>query len=164
SGGALRVREVLRGGRPAGPPDETEARPGDELVLEGSAEAFARAAHLFRADGGAAMPEPAPPPVTSRAEFVDPESPVALAGRNGCAHLAEARTVFPGTRGCEECLRDGTEWVHLRLCMTCGHVGCCDTSPQKHATAHFHATRHPVIRSLQPGEEWAWCYEDEVLS
>jgi hypothetical protein len=71
------------------------------------------------------------------------------------------RPVTPSGRGCEECLRDGTEWLHLRLCMTCGHVGCCDDSPMKHATAHFHATNHPVIRSFEPGESWGWCFVDE---
>ncbi|AWB93076.1 Na+/H+ antiporter [Aeromicrobium chenweiae] len=80
-----------------------------------------------------------------------------------CEHLAAA-TVVPDPRtpkGCEECLRDGTSWVHLRLCMTCGHVGCCDSS-QGHATAHFKETDHPVMRSFEPGEAWRWCYIDEV--
>jgi CPA1 family monovalent cation:H+ antiporter len=70
----------------------------------------------------------------------------------------------PGTPdGCEECLRDGTRWVHLRLCLSCGHVGCCDSSPQRHATAHFRATGDPVIRSFQPGETWRWCFLDEEI-
>lgn len=64
--------------------------------------------------------------------------------------------------GCEDCLRMGGKWLHLRICLTCGHVGCCDNSPNRHATAHFHATSHPLIRSLEPGEEWSWCYVDEV--
>lgn len=64
--------------------------------------------------------------------------------------------------GCEECLASGTRWVHLRLCLSCGHVGCCDNSPGRHATAHFHAAGHPVIRSYEPGEDWFWCYVDEV--
>ena len=66
--------------------------------------------------------------------------------------------------GCEECLQGGTRWVHLRLCLTCGHVGCCDSSPMKHATAHFGETEHPVIRSFQPGEDWRWCYVDQILA
>jgi uncharacterized UBP type Zn finger protein len=79
-----------------------------------------------------------------------------------CLHLKAMRPVVPSTPdGCEDCLRLGTPWVHLRLCMTCGHVGCCDQSPGKHATAHFHATAHPIIRSFQPGEVWGWCYVDE---
>jgi len=65
--------------------------------------------------------------------------------------------------GCEECLRDGTRWVHLRLCLECGHVGCCDSSVMKHATAHFHETDHPVMRSIEPGEAWRWCFVDEIV-
>jgi Na+/H+ antiporter len=82
-----------------------------------------------------------------------------------CEHLdAAALSVPPVTaEGCEECLRDGTRWVHLRLCLTCGHVGCCDSSPQRHADRHFHETDHPVMRSFEPGEAWRWCYVDERL-
>jgi CPA1 family monovalent cation:H+ antiporter len=82
-----------------------------------------------------------------------------------CEHLAEAPVaVRPKTpQGCERCLAEGTRWVHLRLCLTCGQVGCCDSSPQKHATAHFHDTEHPVIRSFESGEAWRWCYLDERL-
>jgi diadenylate cyclase len=80
-----------------------------------------------------------------------------------CTHLDQIRTLIPRTNGCEECLRTRDEWVHLRLCLTCGHVGCCDESKNKHATAHFHSTRHPLIESLEPGEGWRWCYVDEVL-
>jgi CPA1 family monovalent cation:H+ antiporter len=81
-----------------------------------------------------------------------------------CDHLAQAR-VAPEPKtpaGCEECLRDGTDWVHLRLCMTCGHVGCCDSSIHKHGTAHFHETDHPVMRSFEPGEAWRWCFVDQL--
>lgn len=80
-----------------------------------------------------------------------------------CSHLIHVRRVFPRSPGCEECLRIGSPWVHLRLCMTCGHVGCCDDSPNRHATRHFRATGHPVITSLEPGETWAWCYLDEIM-
>ncbi|HEX7243059.1 MAG TPA: cation:proton antiporter [Longimicrobiaceae bacterium] len=80
----------------------------------------------------------------------------------GCAHLDRVHPVRPSARGCEECLRAGDRWVHLRICMTCGHVGCCDSSPNRHAAAHFHATDHPVMRSLEPGEAWGWCYVDRV--
>ena len=79
-----------------------------------------------------------------------------------CRHLAALDPVPARTAGCEECLRLGTRWVHLRLCLSCGHVGCCDSSPVRHATAHFHETSHPVIRSAEPGEDWSWCYVDEV--
>ena len=81
-----------------------------------------------------------------------------------CSHIAELHPVEPHTpSGCEECLQTGGRWVHLRLCLSCGHVGCCDSSPGKHATKHFHATTHPMIRSYEPGEDWAWCYADEVF-
>jgi uncharacterized UBP type Zn finger protein len=80
-----------------------------------------------------------------------------------CTHLAEIAPVTPRTSGCEECLQIGSPWVHLRLCLTCGHVGCCDSSPNRHATRHFRQTEHPVIRSLEPGERWAWCYVDEMV-
>jgi uncharacterized UBP type Zn finger protein len=80
-----------------------------------------------------------------------------------CSHLnsAAGSQVRAKTQGCEECLAQGSSWVHLRLCMSCGHVGCCDSSPNRHATRHFHATAHPVIRSDEPGETWAFCYVDE---
>jgi uncharacterized UBP type Zn finger protein len=85
-----------------------------------------------------------------------------------CEHLKNvarrAEPLVPGSRGCEECLASGDRWVHLRLCLTCGHVGCCDDSRNKHATRHFHATRHPVVKSFEPGEDWAWCYVDQELA
>jgi monovalent cation/hydrogen antiporter len=83
-----------------------------------------------------------------------------------CEHLAahHDRFVAPTSpHGCEECLRDGTTWVHLRMCLDCGHIGCCDSSPQKHASAHFHETDHPVMRSFEPGESWRWCFVDDQL-
>jgi CPA2 family monovalent cation:H+ antiporter-2 len=80
-----------------------------------------------------------------------------------CAHLAMIhKRVRPNTKGCEECLAMGDSWVHLRLCMHCGHVGCCDDSKNKHATKHFHATSHAIMRSLEPGERWGWCYVDDI--
>jgi monovalent cation/hydrogen antiporter len=82
-----------------------------------------------------------------------------------CEHLRAAPKVVKARtpEGCEECLRDGTRWVHLRLCLTCGHVGCCDSSSEKHAAAHYRETRHPVMRSIEPGEAWRWCYVDDLL-
>ncbi|HEX2894515.1 MAG TPA: cation:proton antiporter [Marmoricola sp.] len=87
-----------------------------------------------------------------------------MTSAKGCADLQEARVdVEPNTPGaCEDCVREGTQWVHLRLCLTCGHVGCCDSSPRRHATAHFHDTQHPVIRSAEPDESWRWCYVHEL--
>jgi uncharacterized UBP type Zn finger protein len=81
---------------------------------------------------------------------------------SSCTHLPDTHEAAPKTKGCEECLKSGDSWVHLRLCLACGHVGCCDSSKNKHATKHFHATGHPVIRSFEPGERWAWCYVDEI--
>ncbi len=85
-----------------------------------------------------------------------------------CEHLKRARhgrsAVLPSGPGCAECLASGDDWVHLRLCLTCGHVGCCDNSKNKHASRHFHATAHPVIRSYEPGEEWGYCYPDDAYT
>ena len=80
-----------------------------------------------------------------------------------CGHIDQNPEVKPRTDGCEECLLAGDEWVHLRLCLSCGHVGCCDDSKNKHATAHFESTSHPLISSLEPDEGWRWCYVDEIL-
>jgi uncharacterized UBP type Zn finger protein len=81
-----------------------------------------------------------------------------------CAHLSQVRSVHPNTpEGCEECLKTGSWWVHLRLCLTCGHVGCCDSSPNKHATKHFRGTTHPIVKSFEPGEDWGWCYPDQLM-
>jgi thioredoxin reductase (NADPH) len=91
-----------------------------------------------------------------------------MAKDDPCEHLTRVARhrrmpVRPGSQGCEECLDMGDTWVHLRLCMTCGHVGCCDSSPNRHATKHHHASHHPVVKSFEPGESWAWCYIDERM-
>ena len=79
-------------------------------------------------------------------------------------HIAYIRPVRPRTpEGCEECLRTGSTWLHLRLCLTCGHVGCCDSSPNRHATRHHRETGPPVMRTHEPGEDWRWCFVDHVL-
>jgi len=80
-----------------------------------------------------------------------------------CTHLEQVKDVAPSAEGCEECLSMGSEWVHLRICVTCGHVGCCDSSKHKHATKHFHQTGHPIVQSFEEGEDWRWCYVDQVL-
>jgi uncharacterized UBP type Zn finger protein len=82
---------------------------------------------------------------------------------SSCQHLYESREVPPAAVGCQECLATGDTWVHLRSCLTCGNVGCCDQSKNRHASRHFEATGHPVARTQQPGESWRWCYADEVL-
>ena len=82
-----------------------------------------------------------------------------------CSHLDTVKFVDPPDEipGCEDCLKIGGWWVHLRMCQECGHIGCCDNSPNRHATAHYHETSHPVIRSVEPGEDWSWCYVDELM-
>jgi hypothetical protein len=79
-----------------------------------------------------------------------------------CSHLDTIHEVTPSSTGCEDCLRTGSHWVHLRTCMSCGHVGCCDSSPNRHASAHFQSEHHPIVRSYEPGEDWWWCYEDQI--
>src|SRR5438132_225807 len=80
-----------------------------------------------------------------------------------CTHLDQIADVAPRSWGCEDCLAEGRrDWVHLRVCMTCGHVGCCDSSPGKHTTKHSAASGHPVVRSYEPGEEWFYCYVDDI--
>jgi len=81
----------------------------------------------------------------------------------GCDHLDQIHDVTPSSSGCEECLRLGDDWFHLRVCMYCGHVGCCDQSKNRHATAHQHRTGHAIIQSFQPDEEWMYCYPDDVF-
>lgn len=81
-----------------------------------------------------------------------------------CEHLTLAQEVAPSGNGCEDCLRTGGSWVHLRICMSCGHVGCCDSSPNKHATVHWNDNaEHPIVRSFEPGEDWWWCYADAMV-
>ncbi|TNC27009.1 Na+/H+ antiporter [Amycolatopsis alkalitolerans] len=88
-------------------------------------------------------------------------TPEATAGT--CAHLADPGEATSDAAGCEDCVREGSTWVHLRLCLTCGHVGCCDSSERRHATRHYHETQHPVIRSYEPGEDWRWCFIDRTV-
>jgi hypothetical protein len=80
-----------------------------------------------------------------------------------CGHHDGLPDEVASATECEDCVREGTRWVHLRRCLGCGHVGCCDNSPQRHATAHWRTTEHPVIASAEPDERWAWCYPDQLL-
>ena len=82
---------------------------------------------------------------------------------HGCSHISTIQDVTPSADGCKKCLQMGDSWVTLRLCLTCGHVGCCDSSKNKHASSHFHETSHPIMLSYEPGEDWMWCYVDEVM-
>ena len=79
-----------------------------------------------------------------------------------CTHLDQIKEVTPSADGCEDCLRVGDPWLHLRICLQCGHVGCCDDSPNRHASKHAGSSAHPIIRSLEAGEAWAWCFVDEI--
>jgi CPA2 family monovalent cation:H+ antiporter-2 len=159
----LTVERLRRGGSEyAAPPADEVIRAGDELTLAGTAEAFAQAAPLFRVgtlDEAAVLEATA-----DRRTVIDTERPVELdpPPDTPCGHLDQIRRVMPSARGCEDCLRIGGRWVHLRICMTCGHVGCCDSSPNRHATAHNRAIGHPIIKSMEPGEDWGWCYPDNI--
>ena len=108
---------------------------------------------------GKTIARPRDEPVYLRGYSPHPERESAM---SACEHLENlAASDFPPPRtpnACEDCLNEGTQWVQLRECRTCGDVGCCDSSPRKHATAHFHQTQHPVMRSIMPGDAWAWCY------
>lgn len=157
---------------------ELTIEPGDEIVLSGETESFIRHAALFRPkkETPAVKSDAAPAarklqgkpqnlPENGSFKFVDTGKAVEFVAENDssvCAHLDQARRVYPSADGCEDCLRTGDSWVHLRICLTCGHAGCCDTSKNKHATAHFHKFGHPLIKSLEKNENWAWCYVDET--
>ena len=80
-----------------------------------------------------------------------------------CSHFSALPPLREPAHVCEDCVREGTRWVHLRQCLVCGHVGCCDDSPRRHASRHFQQTRHAVLRSAEPGEDWAWCFLDRAL-
>ena len=81
-----------------------------------------------------------------------------------CTHTGQIKITRTNTHVCEDCVKTGDSWVHLRLCLTCGHVACCDSSKNKHATKHFHTSKHPLVRSIEPGESWVWCYADQVMA
>jgi uncharacterized UBP type Zn finger protein len=95
-------------------------------------------------------------PLATMAHLIHPSRETNMS----CKHVSEIHDVTPSANGCEECLKIGSGWVHLRMCLSCGHVGCCDSSPNKHATKHFHQTKHPIMQSFEPGEDWRWCYID----
>ena len=89
-----------------------------------------------------------------------------MSNKKNCEHFIgiDENNISPKTSGCEECEKEGTDWVALRMCLLCGHVGCCDSSPNKHATKHYHRSGHPVIISSEPGERWLWCYKDSLIA
>lgn len=152
----VRVLSVDRGGQHfTDLSDDFALLSGDRLTARASAQAFAAAARLLRPDA----------PSEARPQEESPVRTITLTEeqRNGCEHAKSVRSEITTTAiGCEDCLKLGErDWVHLRICMTCGGVRCCDSSKYKHATAHYKASAHPIIRSYQPGEVWAWCYVDE---
>lgn len=167
----LSLKAIRRNGDLMEPvPDDVVLAAGDELELSGSTQAFARNSALFRAaragngDGGGTEPTDKNVSDFGDETGLDLETEIkylSKADPEVCSHLDRIRPVFPRAPGCEECLRSGDEWVHLRLCLVCGHVGCCDTSKNKHATAHFHETDHPVMKSIERFDDWAWCFVDE---
>ncbi|HEY0100773.1 MAG TPA: NAD-binding protein, partial [Pyrinomonadaceae bacterium] len=151
------------------PPADFTLQAGDELVLHATADSFARSAPLFRPQTGNLIDVTSAAAMLSNIDNVDgidTDQTMELkpdpAASPACAHLGMARAVRPRARGCEECLQMGDTWVHLRVCMTCGHVGCCDSSKNRHASKHYPATDHPIIKSLERGEDWAWCFADET--
>ena len=88
---------------------------------------------------------------------------VAKLGTNPCSHLGQIAVTSTSKNVCAECVQLGDPWLHLRLCLVCGHVGCCDSSKNRHATRHYQHTSHPLIRSIEPGERWVWCYADATV-
>ena len=160
---AAHVEPLLHAGSDAVVAEETESvvRLADYVLNEFGftpGEAQAQEAAIR-----AAVPSP-DATAAERTEGLDPARAVTLsaARTTPCGHLDAVHPVYPGSRGCQECLDTGARWVHLRICMSCGHVGCCDSSPHRHAAEHFRLTGHPVMRSAEPGERWGWCYVDEV--
>lgn len=143
---------------------------GDELVLSGATDIFVRHAALFRPAVEAVAKSKPKIAVSNEIEnteskFVDTEKQIKYVpevDEKICSHLPQIRSVFPSADGCEDCLRIGDTWVHLRICLTCGHTGCCDSSKNKHAAAHFAECAHPLIKSLEKNDNWAWCYVDET--
>lgn len=179
----LDIKNVRREGQTLEPlPLDFVLQPGDELVLSGKTNSFAGSAALFRptksgnnietAKSAAQTSEFASQPATffsapqvNGNTGIDVEKAIDFKPQvdaSVCSHLEQIKKVFPSAAGCEECLRNGDKWVHLRICLTCGHIGCCDDSKNKHATAHFHETEHPIIKSMERGEDWTWCFPDET--
>ena len=148
----VRVVSVERDGKRVDPViEDFVLAPGDRLTARASAQAFAAAARLLRTPSGDEEASPV------RTVHLTP------AQQNACAHAAAVPAdVTTTATGCSDCLATGDRWVHLRICMKCGRVGCCDSSKNKHATKHWHASGHPIIRSYEPREEWAWCFPDEL--
>lgn len=150
----IRIVGVERDHQNLEPAGDLRLRPGDRVSARASAAAFAAAASLFRST---VLPSVSSPPMRSISLL--PEQ----IGAASCRHVKSVqREITTGATGCEECLRIGDRWVELRICMSCGGVRCCDSSKNRHATRHYEASTHPIIKSFQPGETWAWCYPDQL--
>ena len=163
----LHVARIDRGSESVSEPGGgVRLQVGDEVWIGGTPQSFIDAGDLFRTSDADAPPLPDLPPMpTQSADWIDTSAVVGFTPdpKAECSHLDHVHDVTPGTQGCQECLEHGDRWVHLRVCLECGHVGCCDSSPGKHATAHHRETGHPVVRSIEPSETWGWCYPDEVM-
>ncbi len=171
----LNLKAVKRNGETIeNPSADFVLQPGDELVLSGSTAAFAGNAALFRAGkangatekSGQTMADTiSPSNLFNENSVIDTEKAIDFkpqVDETICAHLNQIKKVFPSAAGCEECLLTGDNWVHLRICLTCGHIGCCDDSKNKHAAEHFHTSGHSLIKSMERGEDWAWCFVDKT--
>jgi CPA2 family monovalent cation:H+ antiporter-2 len=162
------LRVLARAPSPDAETGLREAGAADVVIAGADRDAGPLIDRVLTAWDAAAPPAPADR-TTAAAPAVSPADPDAWTlspaqqHSTSCTHTRAARAVKPGSTGCQECLAEDGSWVHLRLCMTCGHVGCCDQSPKRHARRHHQETGHPIIRSLEPGEGWAWCYEDKAV-
>jgi CPA2 family monovalent cation:H+ antiporter-2 len=139
--------------RPRGEPDvlELAAAGADHVVTPERASSIGLGIALRHALGGGEGPRPLSTVVRFRP---DPDTP--------CPHTEVIRPVQPSAYGCEDCLRIGSTWVHLRICLSCGYAGCCDSSPHRHARAHAAEDAHPIMASLEPGDDWAYCFLDDT--
>lgn len=180
----LRIVQTAHGQRPdlpivvrvhEGEADRLREAGAHEVITSDEASALALAVHVLRRygiDNRAIAGEVehissagwAPGVLVEKLDLIDSRSQVTFSPDpdEACAHATDLRAVAPSAPGCEDCLRIGAKWVHLRICMSCGHVGCCDSSANRHASAHFRETGHPVMRSVEPDEDWGWCYLDHL--
>lgn len=163
----INIKEIRHKGEALELNPSLTLKQGYELVLTGLAESFSEAAKLFQSKVEMSESvDTSSTPTGDIKSYIDTEQtiyPPSDTDPSSCSHLERMSAVNPSARGCEECLRSGDKWVHLRICMTCGHVGCCESSKNRHAYKHFHKTDHPIVSSLEPGEDWLWCYADKTF-
>ncbi|MEQ9618558.1 MAG: cation:proton antiporter [Deltaproteobacteria bacterium] len=161
----ITLEEIKRDGEKINPAPDLFFELNDQILFSGSAQSFYEFSSLLSSPDleladSAEIQDSAvrDAPYINTEEFVQPPSDIDPAK---CKHADKMRAVVPSAAGCEECIKTGDRWVHLRICMTCGHTGCCESSKNKHALGHHHETGHPIVKSLEPGEDWAWCYVDK---